>query len=250
MSIDDVRARIDREREHWDSITTDDIYDGWVEKPYDEWREGPSLRRATDYLGPLKGKRILVCSEGKEVVPFAREGAEVWCFDLSEARLKVLQRFVDAHGLTDRVHLAAMPFEEMTYEDDFFDLAFGWAVVHHVDLTLAGNELARVLKPGARASFIEPLGVNPILQFARKKLPYRHKGRTEDEAPFTYTEIKDFGKAFKKVQYREFALLSMLHWRIIESDRVGRWLVKGDNLLLRLPFMRPLCAVVWIGIEN
>jgi SAM-dependent methyltransferase len=249
MEANSVRERIDREREHWDAVTTEDLYDGWVEKPYDEWRDGAVLKQATDFLGPLGGKRILVCSEGKEVIPFARQGAEVWCFDISQVRLNILQELVNRHGLQDRVHLQAMPFESLEYEDDFFDLAFGWAVVHHVDLERSGAELRRVLRPGGRASFIEPLGVNPVLQFVREHVPYRHKSRTVDEAPFTYREIRQFGAQFERLHFRETTLLGALHWRVFQSDWMGELLYGADRYLLKIPFLRPLCSVVWIGVE-
>ena len=99
-----------------------------------------------------------------------------------------------AHALVKVLRLpllvSAQPFEALSYPDSFFDLAFGDAILHHVELDQAGAELRRVLRSGGRASFIEPLGMNPFLEFARRYLPYRDKGRTEDEIPLRYSDIR------------------------------------------------------------
>jgi SAM-dependent methyltransferase len=184
------------------------------------------------YLGPLAGKKMLVCSEGEEVIYFAREGAEVWCFDLSSARIKDLQTLVDRTGLSDRVHLGVMPFEQLDYPDNFFDLAFGMAIVHHADVELSGTELRRVLRPGGRASFIEPLGTNPIINFARRSLPYRDKDRTEDETPLDYGAIRRFGGAVGKVDFRDFMLLGMVRRRLISNRAFCDMLDRIDGVLL------------------
>jgi SAM-dependent methyltransferase len=242
-------VRIERERQFWDTVDAGD-YSKWQESTFDRWKAWPIRQQAMKYLGPLAGKKILVCSEGEEVIYFAREGAEVWCFDLSSARIKVLQALVDRMGLSDRVHLGVMPFEKLDYPDGFFDLAFGKAIVHHADLKLAGAELRRVLRPGGRASFVEPLGTNPIIAFARQRLPYRDKERTDDETPLDYGDIKLFGAAVGKLEYREFGLLGGLRRRIISNRAICDQLDRIDGVLLpALPFLGRFCAQVWIGTE-
>ena len=143
-----------------------------------------------------------------------------------------------------------MPFEALEYPDSSFDLAVGDAILHHIDLPRGAAELARVLRTGGRASFIEPLGSNPLLQLARRHLPYRGKGRTEDERPLQYRDIRTFIKEFPKSQYREFALVSMLGERVVTDRSTIRRLQHLDEIILRhAAWMRPLCQTVWIGIE-
>jgi hypothetical protein len=234
----DTALRIEREREFWDRTSELDYYASWNEDTYDRWRNWPIRRAATEYLGPVRGKNLLLCGEGEEAVYFAREGAEVWCFDISSVRINALQDLVDRVGVADRVRLSVQPFEQLGYPDDFFDLAFGQAIVHHVDLTLGG-----------RASFIEPLGTNPILRVARTYLPYRFKDRTEDETPVDYADIATFGAAFAKVHRREFRLLGMLRRRIIQNNSICDALDRVDGVLLALPPLRRLCMQVWVGVE-
>ena len=73
-----------------------------------------------------------------------------------------------------------MPAERLSYSDSVFDLAVGFAIIHHLDLKPALAELHRVLKPGGVAFFAEPLGTNPAIQLYRRLTP---QFRTEDERP-------------------------------------------------------------------
>jgi hypothetical protein len=50
------------------------------------------------------------------------------------------------------------------------------------DLSLACSEIARVLRPGGPAIFVEPLGHNPLINAYRKRTPAL---RTVDEHPPT-----------------------------------------------------------------
>ena len=63
-----------------------------------------------------------------------------------------------------------MVFEKLDYPDAGFDLAFGACVLHHVDIPQAMRELSRVMKPGARAVFVENSARNPLLMFARRRM--------------------------------------------------------------------------------
>ena len=66
--------------------------------------------------------------------------------------------------------------EQLPFGPDRFDVVVGKAVLHHLDVARAAPELHRVLRPGGRAAFAEPLGTNPVIAFARDHIPY--PGRT------------------------------------------------------------------------
>ncbi|MDP3940222.1 MAG: class I SAM-dependent methyltransferase, partial [Deltaproteobacteria bacterium] len=136
-----------------------------------KFAEGPGL---VDILGDIKGKRLLECGCGTGWVSvlFARAGAEVWSFDITKEMIAHAIRVADVNGVGDRVHPEEMTFENMRYPDNFFDIAVGFGVLHHVDLPGSRDALYRVLKPGGVAIFNEPLGHNFPLEFARKYLPY------------------------------------------------------------------------------
>src|SRR5215213_657091 len=122
--------RQERERRFWNEHAQ--TYSDWQEFAYDSWRTySPIQQQALDYLGPMSGKRLLVCGIGSESILFARAGAEVWGFDISESQVSSVQALVDRHGLADRIHPKAMPFESLDYPESFFDLAYGNAILHH-----------------------------------------------------------------------------------------------------------------------
>lgn len=237
-------ARIAREKKFWNQHSSRERYANWRQKDYATWAAGQPRRGALAFLGPVLGRRILCCGVGPEAVVFAGAGAEVWGFDISEEQVGTIQALADKWGLT--VHLDVMPFEEMTYRSAMFDLAYGSAILHHVDLALGANELARVLKPSGRAAFIEPLAENPLLNYARARLPYPRKSRTEDESPMTYRDIAVFGRPFGRCEYHEISLLGM--WRKILPS-IAPALDRMDGALLALPPLRRLCAQAWIGVE-
>lgn len=244
-------ARQSREKAFWDHHYSADMYAGWREEPYDLWRTGTTRRGSMEWLGPVQGKRVLLCAVGPEAVIFARAGAEVSGFDISDSQIRAVDVLARRLGVRDRMQLDVTPFERLPYSDGFFDLAFGIAILHHVDLDAGSHELARVLKLGGRAAFIEPLNMNPALRFARQYLPYPKKKRTKDEQPLTFRDIEVFGRVFERAQHTEISLLGMLRRRVVTNQRVLVWLDRTDEAVLRtIPAARRLCSQTWIGLEK
>jgi SAM-dependent methyltransferase len=106
------------------------------------------------FLGPLGGKRILMCGVGVEAVAFALAGADVHGFDPSGTRVEAVKDLARSLGLRDRTHLQTADMERLAYPGEFFDLAFGRMVQEEGDLASGTRELARVLKRGGRAAFM------------------------------------------------------------------------------------------------
>lgn len=90
----------------------------------------------------------------------------------------------------------AMDVHRMSFADDSFDVVFGRAILHHLDLETALREIRRVLKPGGWAIFEEPLADNPAGKILRWLTP---KARTLEEQPLSRTQIAhadaEFGAA-------------------------------------------------------
>src|SRR3546814_11483257 len=78
--------------------------------------------------------------------------------DISDVAIEKGRERARQKGFTN-VRLEAMNAEAMTFPDDSFDLVFGSGIIHHLDIDRAFGEIARVLRPGGRAVFIEPLGL-------------------------------------------------------------------------------------------
>src|SRR5262249_24378465 len=130
------------------------------------------IRPAFAQLGDLHGKSILDfgCGHGMASVVMARRGARVTAFDLSHGYLDEARRRAQANGVA--VTFIKADGERLPLADHAFDAVWGNAVLHHLDVQVAGRELWRVLRPGGLAVFCEPWGENPLLRWARSRLPY------------------------------------------------------------------------------
>lgn len=168
------------------------------------------IRPAWRRLGPLAGRRVLDygCGHGMASVVLARAGARVTAFDLSAAYLAEARERAAANGVTATFLQAdghALPFADAS-----FDAVWGNAVLHHLDLAVAGRELHRILAPGGIAVFCEPWGENLLLNFARRRLPYRSKERTRDEEPLRRADLAGLRESFPDLLVEGYQLTSML----------------------------------------
>jgi SAM-dependent methyltransferase len=201
----------------------------------------PSLDGIPEFLGKLEDRPILEygCGLGALTVLLARSGARVTAFDLSEESVEVARRRARLNGVLDQVDFHVAPGEALPFARESFDRAFGKAVLHHLDPTRGAIELARVLKPGARAAFSEPLGTNPLLVFARAKLPYPRKHVRGADRPLTATDIAAWRQPFAEMRLEPRQLFAMLE-RVV--DRPLPPFRSLDRVLLRrFGALAPLC---------
>jgi SAM-dependent methyltransferase len=207
------------------------------------------VRPAFDLLGALRGKAALDygCGHGMAAVAMARAGATVTAFDLSPGYVNEARERAAANGVS--VECVAADGEELPFADAAFDAVWGSAILHHLDLTKAGRELQRILKPGGVAVFCEPWGGNPLLNFARQRLPYRGKDRTPDEHPLTRRDLRPLRHAFPSVEVKGFQLFGMLR-RVWRNPRALKVLDSADTRLLRaVPALQNWCRYVVIVLR-
>jgi 2-polyprenyl-3-methyl-5-hydroxy-6-metoxy-1,4-benzoquinol methylase len=206
-------------------------------------------RRQIAAAGSLEGKRILDfgCGLGQTCRMYAEMGAaRVDGFDLSSERLRVAQKNAERDGLADRVFFRHLAAEDIDYPDESFDVALGKAILHHTDMEKTSRQLARVLRPGGEAYFLEPLGHNPFLNLFRKLTPWL---RTPTEKPLRMEDLDLFRQHFDLVSYRGFHLLAMMADGLLLvtgskklSSKCMTTLVRWDDTLLSLfPFLQKYC---------
>ncbi len=202
------------------------------------------VRPAMARLGDVRGLRVLDygCGHGMAAVVLARRGARVTAFDLSAGYVSEAARRAAANGV--HLDLVQADGERLPFADASFDRVWGNAVLHHLDIETAGRELFRVLRPGGVAVFCEPWGENPLLRWARRRLPYRGKERTPDEEPLRLSQVRVLKYIFPHVELCGYQLLSMLR-RVLPAGRLTRGLERGDAVLLRrLPGLQRFCRYV------
>ena len=200
-----------------------------------------------ELLLDVAGTRVLEygCGAGSRAFLLARRGAEVIGVDISEVAIRLAREEAEARGV-DGVRFEEMNAHQLTFPDDSFDLVCGSAILHHLDLDAALAEIARVLRPGGRAVFYEPLGHNPIINWYRNRTPDL---RTPDEQPLLEADLARAEQWFESSEYRSFhlATLAALPFRRFPGFRgMVRFLDGVDRLLFRL--VPPLRKHAWVVV--
>jgi SAM-dependent methyltransferase len=208
------------------------------------------VRPAFELLGDVRGKHVLDygCGHGMAAVVLARRGAVVSGFDLSAGYVDEARRRARANEVAAEFRQADA--EALPFADRSFDAVWGCAVLHHLDLRRAGAELSRVLRPGGVAVFCEPWGGNPLLEFARRYLPYPGKHRTPDECPLRPADLGPLRESFPDLTVRGFQLLGMARRLVRREGRTGGRLDRWDAALLRRwPGLEKMCRYVVLQLR-
>ncbi len=166
------------------------------------------LEYAYHLLGDVTGKRVLDfgCGSGANSVLLANRDAHVWGIDISEDLLHLAHRRLDVSGRSGGATFIAGSAHDTPFPDGSIDVVFGIAILHHLDLDLVSKEVRRVLKPGGRAIFQEPVRNSALIRFARRLIPYRAPDISPFERPLTDAELARFASGFSSVSVRAFAL--------------------------------------------
>lgn len=188
-----------------------------------------------DFLPSVEGKDLLEygCGSGYTAALLAKSGANVTAFDISEQSVYVTRMRAELNKLDNLGGVVAVG-ESLPWDDNTFDVIFGRAVLHHLDVSEGGPELYRVLKPGGKALFIEPMGMNPVLNFVRDYVPYPNKNPVGDDSPLNYDEINRWGEGYTEYKYQEVQFLGMLERAFPYKWHVDLPILhKIDNVLLK-----------------
>jgi len=187
------------------------------------------------------------CGVGNFSFELAAVAARVTGIDISpESVAKARRRAasLDRQAMVFEV----MNAEAMTFPDESFDVVVGSAILHHLDLERASAEIMRVLRPGGRAIFLEPLGHNPALVLFRKLTPSM---RTSDEHPLTMRELALLKERMGVADYRFFHLCTLLaipflktpvFWKLVDT------LDACDDVMFRV--FPPLRSWSWFVIMD
>ena len=210
------------------------------------------LSGMAEFLGDLTDRPILEygCGLGQLSVVLAKSGAKVTTFDLSDASIEVAKKRAELNGVSDRITFVVSGGESLPFETGSFDLAIGKAILHHLDPDIGARELARVLAPGGRATFSEPLGTNPLVVFARAHLPYPGKHERGADRPLTLKDIAAWRAPFAEFRLRPIQLLSMIE-RGLGFGRKIPVLRRIDGVILRrFPAAWRLCRYGILFMEK
>lgn len=191
------------------------------------------------------GMRVLDlgCGSGDLTLHLVDAGADVVGLDLAPAMVEVARERVAHFGGGGTATFVTAPAEDSGLPDAQFDVVLGRYVLHHLDLELAAAEIARLLRPGGRAVFVENSGANPLLMLARRRL-VGHFGiprlGTVDEHPLSRRDIEGMAVAFSGVELRfpvfEFFMIFDRQLLRFRWPTISRLLRAIDRAVERVPF--------------
>lgn len=212
------------------------------------------LEYAYHLLGDVTSLRVLDfgCGSGANSVLLAGRGAHVWGVDISEDLLRVAQLRLAVNDRRDGATFIAGSAHDLPFPDGSIDIVFGIAILHHLDLDLVSREVRRVLKPGGRAIFQEPVRNSAVIRFLRALVPYRAPDISPYERPLTDLELTRFATGFRGWSVRAFALPHVQIGQVVPiAKKYWRTWYTSDRALLRVaPWLSRYASIRVIALTK
>jgi SAM-dependent methyltransferase len=234
------------------------VLEGNLDNPGHPFYERRRLYRAAMAAvleDPLPGRRVLDygCGPADFGIWMATEQAEVTLLDLSPKAIELGLRRAAASGVSRRVKGVAADAARLDmFADQAFELVFACASLHHtLKYPGAVEELARVMKPGARLVLCETWGANPVLSLARRwRAAMEGEAKEQgEEIILNPSELRRLDGYFDQADLRPLNLLAMGKrlWRGRMERRIAqtsiRLLEAADRVLLgAYPPLRRWCG--------
>jgi SAM-dependent methyltransferase len=236
-------------------------------------RDAPwEMHRVWERLGNLEGKTVLLLGNGEsraELYMLTQSPRALIYSDLSPIGLAALASELPDKG---NVVFAAIDALDLPLRDGTVDLVYGFAFAHHLpDLERFLVEVARVLRPGGRAVFMDN-GYSPLWQHVKLVwlrplmwLSHRRERRSPEDIRDTMTgglredvlseQIRAVGGQpwFERVAFLYFywkrasvSLFPGLFRPIPRHELISRSLMRLDLRLARWPFIRRnMIRLIW-----
>lgn len=224
----------------------------------------------------VRNKVILdfACGNGRHSIYFTLNGGYVYSFDIQRKLLRELKEKSERYLISSEINIFCGIGENLALKDSSFDIVWGNAVLHHMDVELVGKELFRILKPGGIAVFKEPMDftLKTFVQYLAKKLmvdnplgEYITKdGASENHKNLSHKDLSLLKKSFTLSNFQYFRLLSRLDVFIEGSkgpsnNYAVRYFQKlfvsilfnVDSLLIKyVPFLKRFCSKVIIILQK
>lgn len=159
-------------------------------------------------LGNAQNLRVLDlgCGSGLNSLMLAFRGAHVVGIDISTDLLQQAHTRFAVNGAPQDPRFVATSAHALPFADGCFDLVVGIAILHHLDLPLVRNEVHRVLRPGGRAIFQEPVRSSRLARWLRRLIPYHPPDISPFERPLLDSELNEFARPFAACSTRAFGL--------------------------------------------
>lgn len=249
-----LESRVDREKHFYNEKgqTSYHTVRRWIWRALGEFRRNHEI---VDFYDP-SGKVVLDygCGPGYKARYLLEGGAlHVTGIDISEGEIEQAQLMAEREGFAEKTRFLATDAHATGLDSHSFDLVVGEAILHHLDLRVALEEIKRILKPGGRAVFLEPMWHNPILRLGRALTP---SARTPDEHPLTIADWDLCASIFKDFRHyeREFLTIPLMPLNLALPIGAQRWLARrlgalDDRVIERFPATRKYARITFLVLE-
>jgi ubiquinone/menaquinone biosynthesis C-methylase UbiE len=211
------------------------------------------------FLGPFEyldqwlstrcaGRRLLDLGSGTGTFAFlpAKYGASVVELDISEASLRLATARLAQAQLHD-VRFCAGEGDYLPFADHSFDVVMSINALLWFDLAKLFPELRRVLKPGGSAIFIDTMGHNPVLNFARSvSVLIGRRTRWIAEHVIKMPDLERFERSFPFVRctFFDLATVFVAPFSRMVPDKIAKQIMRFDRAILRSPLRKYAFKVV------
>ena len=124
---------------------------------------------------------------------------------------------------------------DTAFPDNYFDVIFGYYVLHHLDTKRTFDEIRRLLKPGGFAFFYEPNILNPLVYMIKSNKHLKKKvGDSPNEWAINPLSLKHELKGFDNVTVstREYVIpLKLIPFRYLKKIDILSRIFKKIPLL-------------------
>lgn len=182
----------------------------------------------------------------QEVIKFNPK--KVFGIDISEVSIQKAKDSIQKSN--SNVELLVDNCEKTKFNDNTFDIIYGSGILHHLDISLCLKEMHRILKPGGRFLFIEPLGTNPIINFYRKLTP---NSRSKDEHPLINDDFELIKNNFNKLQIKYYGFFTLIFFPFYTTPKKSfnfKILKKIDQFLFKFNIFKKFAWSVLIIAEK
>jgi SAM-dependent methyltransferase len=202
----------------------------------DRYRNPPpdtpfALEYAFHLLGDIRGRTVLDlgCGTGENIIPLVERGARVIGMDISPDLIALAQKRLDDAELEATLEVGSA--YDTGQPDESVDLIFCIALLHHLDIGRAVDEMLRILAKGGIVILKEPVRFSRAYAFLRGMLPAR-EDVSEFEHPLTREEVTAMTRRFEVREVRYFRLpfiplvCGMLPFIKFAAWKVDRWILR------------------------
>jgi SAM-dependent methyltransferase len=161
------------------------------------------LEYAFHLLGDIHDRVVLDlgCGSGEEAIPLRQRGAHVIGIDISPDLISLAQQRVQRYGLQADLRVGSAYNTELP--DKSVDVIFCMALLHHLEIVRAKNEMLRILKPTGLIIVQEPIRLSWSMKQLRRLFP-KGEDVSDGEYPLNSQQLHELVDGLQLLVSRNF----------------------------------------------